>query len=361
MASRLAPLVPPDLRTVRQLPITFSPMQYETALSFLRRLAAANAVTLSALLGQIGALPVLRDRNPPGADLVLTSAAWRVLADLAGRDPASLQAAIPSAVVRRPRRSEQPLIAAVTSGAIRRIFLACRRRRLDRGILTDAVEIRPPDFLHLCCRHRTWLRDTAIDIATVPALIRAQHRHRRLANTYPTDRLATAQSTADAIIAGWRQSPFHPLAVRFRTRADQLESQNPDTFLPEAATSYPELVHLTAIITSPHWSRLAAGDRHDQERFLREAGHRLEADGLHAADAYDPLLAWVRALHGYRGKVILDPCDASPLLRSTSLRLPGWDQPPPPPPAPRRRRRGGMSQKYKQSLKSPTDPAEPSP
>ncbi|MEY9934154.1 hypothetical protein ABH926_008818 [Catenulispora sp. GP43] len=360
MAPRLAPLVPPELRTVRQLPITLAPMQYETALSFIKRLAAANCLTLSALLAQISPLPVLRDRNPPGADLALTETAWSVLAVMVGRDPTALRSAIPPFTVHRPRPPAEPRVTMVTSGAVRRIFPACETCRLERGIITDSVEIRPPAFLHLCRRHQVWLRDAAIDVAATPELIRAQHRHRRLAAAHPAEHLAAAQTSAGNIIAGWRQSPFHPLAVRFRVRADLIESQNPDILLPNAATSYPELVHLTAMIASAHWSRLATGDRHDQERFLREANLRLHCDGLHAADADDPLLAWIRALNGHRGKVILDPRDASPLLKSTPLRLADWEQPPPPPP-PRRRRREHMSKKYKRSLKPQSDPAEPPP
>ena len=113
------------------------------------------------------------------------------------------------------------------------------------------------------------------------------------------------------------------------------------------------------MIASAHWSRPAAGDRHP-ERFLREANQRLHEDALHPASTDDPLLTWIRALNGYRGKVILDPRDASPLLKSTPLRLADWNQPAPPPP-PRRRRRENMSKKYKQSLKPHTDSVEPPP
>ena len=73
-----------------------------------------------------------------------------------------------------------------------------------------AGQIRPLPVLR--CRHQVWLRDTAIDVAATPELLRVQHRHRRLAAAHPARHLASAQDAPGALSGdgGGRRSILWP-------------------------------------------------------------------------------------------------------------------------------------------------------
>lgn len=341
-------LLAPSRQTARSLPFPLAPLPAETTVSFLRRLATANAVPLDAITSQVGFTP--NRRLPTNADLALTRSAWDRLSVMTGRTPADLMRAL-RPVAPPPRAAAHPETprVMVATPRDREITAACRHCLTERAICDELVEIWLDAAAHLCHRHHTWLRDQQLDISVTPELTRAQRRHARLAAQYAADHLAAAWAHARHITDGWRQFPFHPMAVRFRARTDLLTRHNRLDFLPQACAAYPETVHLAAIIAEPRWHAAAGGDRHDHERFLREVNHRLETDELHRTGVDDPLLAWLRATSGYRGRPITDPRRSSPLLKSTPLRISGWAQAAP---AHRPRRRARMSLAHTTALQA---------
>jgi hypothetical protein len=316
----------PSRQTARALPFPLAPLPAETTVSYLRRLAAANTVPLTAIINQIGHGP--SQRIPAQRDLALNPSAWTRLGVMTGRSPAALISALrPAATSARRAVAPLPPRLTITTPRGRQIAAACHHCLARRGILDGQVKIWLDPVTHLCHRHRTWLRDRQFDISILPELVRAQHRHNRLAARHEPEHLAAAWTTARDIIEGWRRSPFHPMAVRFRTRHDLLTAHHHLSSLPLDAASYPESVHLTALIADPDWHAASRGNRDDHERFLREANPRLNTEDLHHADVDDPLLTWLRIKAGYQGAIIADPRSSSPLLKSPPLHLSGWTQP----------------------------------
>jgi TniQ protein len=348
MPAPRSPLLAPSRQTARALPFPLAPLPAETTVSFLRRLAAANTVPLDTITSQIGFTP--NRRLPHNADLALTASAWNRLGVMTGRSPAALIRALrPAAPPPRGAAHPETPRVMVTIPRDRQIAAACRHCLTERAIRDEHVEIWLDPVAHLCHRHHTWLRDQQLDIAITPELTRAQRRHTRLAAQHTAEHLAAVWAHARGIVEGWRQSPFHPMAVRFRARTDLLTGHNHLDRIPQATTAYPETVHLAAIIAEPRWQAAACGDRHEHERFLREVNHRLETDELHHTDVEDPLLAWLRATSGYRGRPITDPRRSSPLLKSTPLRISGWRNAAPPH---RPRHRTRMSLAYMTALQA---------
>jgi hypothetical protein len=319
------PPLAPCRETARALPFPLAPWPAETTVSFLRRLAAAHTVPLQAITSLVGFGP--NQHLAKNGDLALTPSAWERLAVMTGRTPAVLARALRPATP-PPRAAAHPeiprLIATVPHD--RYLATACRPCLTEHGIPDQDIPIWLDAVTHLCPRHHTWLRESQLDSTTLPELTRAQRRHRRLAARHSPDHLAASWAAALSITDGWRHSPFHPMAVRFRTRSERLATANHGATVPDTATTYPETVHLAAMIADPGWHTAACGGRHDQERFLREANQRLDADDLHHADTADPLLAWLRLRSGHRGRPMADPRRSSPLLNSPPLRIAGWTQ-----------------------------------
>jgi TniQ len=328
----------PSQEAARALPFTLAPIPAETTVSFLRRLAAANSVSLAAIIDQIGYGPGEKLRE--GSDLALNPSAWRRLAVMTGRTPAALTRALrPATPPDSASVAELPALT-ITTPRERQVVTACRHCTRERGIREEHVEIRLDPVTHLCRRHHVWLREKQFDISILPELTRAQRRHHRLAKLHTADHLANAWTTASRIVDGWRRAPFHPMAVRFRFRQDLLCETTGIDSVPQNATSYPETVHLTELIADARWNAAAGGNRDENERFLREVGHRLETDELHHTGVDDPLLAWLLVKAGHRGHLVPDPHRSSPLLGSAPLHISGWmESAPPRPPRTRARLR----------------------
>lgn len=318
----------PSGETARALPFPLAPIPAETTVSFLRRLATANSVSLAAIIDQIGYGPGEKLRE--GADLALNPSAWHRLAVMTGRTPAALARALRPATPPRDASDRDIPRLTITTPRERQIAPACRHCMRERGISDEHVEIRLDTITHLCHRHRIWLRDQQFDISTLPELTRAQRRHNRLAAQHTADHLADAWTTARRIVDGWRRAPFHPMAVRFRFRHDVLRETTGIESPPPSATSYPETVHLTTLIADARWNAAARGNRDENERFLRELSHRLGTDELRHTGVDDPLLAWLLVKAGHRGRIVPDPHRSSALLTSAPLRLSGWTEPTPP-------------------------------
>jgi hypothetical protein len=318
----------------------------ETVLSLLRRLATAHRVALGAVLRQIGAGK--SDLPPDGGDVALIPAAWSRLAIMTGRDVSDLRRAIGAAPMptRRLHSDHQPFVVTILIDDPQ-VVAACRPCCLQRGVLDDTVEIRPPTATHMCWRHQLWLVGRQLDISSLPELLRAHHRHARLAARHDPGHLESTETIARDIIAGWRRDPRHRMATRFRSREVLISAQHASGVVPASLTTYPEMVHFIAMISSPHWSAVAGQGRQGQDRFLLEANHRLGTHDLQYASPYDPLLVWLRTANGHRGRVAADPKQSSPLLKNPPLQLPGWEAPTMKAP-PRRRIR--MSAAYRASL-----------
>jgi len=176
------------------------------------------------------------------------------------------------------------------------------------------------------------------DISSLPELTRAQRRHNRLTKQHTAEHLAEAWTIARRIIESWRRSPYHPMTIRLRSREDPLYESGDIGSPPQIAASYPETVHLAALIADARWHSATCRDREENERFLREVNQRLETIDLHHAGIDGPLLAWLLVEAGHRGHLVPDPHRSSPLLKSAPLQISGWTQSAPPRP-PRTRKR----------------------
>jgi hypothetical protein len=209
---------------------------------------------------------------------------------MTGRTRDTLQQAMPT--LREPHAVDDPTpkIRLIPARNANRPHPACRHCMARRDI-QQAVVVHLPKHVNLCPDHGIWLRNVQFDIAAVPELSRAQRDHHRLVHRHPDDQLKAATHTAEDILHGWSQHPL--LASRWLSRQCLLARDEQHQFLPQYAQQYPELIALTAMIASPHWSRLATGTADDEDRFLHEANHRLGLDSLHRAPDHDPLLRWI--------------------------------------------------------------------
>jgi hypothetical protein len=299
-------LLAPWDSTARLLPFPLAPVPSETVLSLLRRPASAHAVPLGAMLRQIGA--GISDLHPDGADLALTSAAWSRLATMTGREVCDLSRAIGAAPMpaRRSRCDHQPfVVTTLVDGS--QVVAACRSCCLARGVLDDTVE------LPAARRHTPVLATPAptgrqLDISGLPELLRAHHRHPRLAARLDSGHLASAEAAVHDVIAGWRRDPRHLMTARFRSREALIWAQHAPGVVPASLTTCPEMVHLTAMIFSLHWAAIATQGRRGQDRFLHEANHQ----------QMTPLLAWLRSVNGHRGRVAPIPRTRHPCSRPTA-------------------------------------------
>jgi len=132
-------------------------------------------------------------------------------------------------------------------------------------------------------------------------VVRAQRRHLRLRRRYG------AAATFDAMLTGflicghlWGDQPTTPVDAwhRWTHRAHTLIPIGAEATEFSAsrlfATTYPEAVDVAALIASPTWRLLAAGDPHQQQRFIAEIGLRLGRPDYQPPLGGDAIAHWMK-------------------------------------------------------------------
>jgi hypothetical protein len=269
-----------------RLPIPAAPAQHETLASYLTRLAALHAMPTRELWATLG---------DPRAGTGGRAAAAPRLAALTGRHRAELAWALPE--LRSPppdwtafRHQPQP---------------GCRRcdARHDGGPVIRLL----PHHRYVCLRHRYWIgppdigQHASLLPNDVDDIAPAQQRHLRLLG-----RRGVA-ATYDAVLSGflicghlWADQPHgtDQLLRRCARRADVLIP--PGTEYQHFSASrlfavvYPEAVSIAAVLASPLWRRLAAGDTRGQTRFLDEITTRIGCPGYRPPAGGDAITHWMK-------------------------------------------------------------------
>jgi hypothetical protein len=185
----------------------------------------------------------------------------------------------------------------------------CRRCTARRGISAPVTCWLPTEF-NLCPSHRIWLGAATRgstdaeqhDLAELPQLLHAQHRHTRLARRYGRRTSAEAFTEAARVTFSWARRGHY---VKHRQQLLQtLRGHQPtngrlprdDPFIP--LVTYPETVALTAVLAQPQWRHPPARYKDLVEsaaaiyRFSKEVRSQLGTRFLTPDSRPDPLLAW---------------------------------------------------------------------
>jgi hypothetical protein len=131
----------------RRLPVTLRPVHQETIPSYLHRLAQANHITLSVLLGYLGACTnnatrSTRQRLSPTHDAKLNAAALHRLATLTSQAIPSLHRALPALALSAPADGAVPTITWLVTGP-EGPFAGYARCLARRGVTSTAIVYLP--------------------------------------------------------------------------------------------------------------------------------------------------------------------------------------------------------------------------
>lgn len=268
-----------------RLPIAVPPARHETTTSYLARLAALHGMDPRELWHQVSTPQPGTSRRDviPGQ-----------LAAITGRPAGHLARALPELRDPRPdwtawRHQPQPL---------------CPRcdARHDGGPVIRIL----PHHHYVCTRHWYWTGPPDAGQPATPLgpdladIIQAQRRHQRLLLHYGT------AATYDAVLTGflicghlWDHGPrgWDTPWQHWHRRAQALIPAGLETSRFTAsrifAAAYPEAITLAAIIASPRWRSLAAGDAPNRQQVTAEIGRRLGRPGYHPPDTGDAIAHWI--------------------------------------------------------------------
>ena len=232
------------------LPRQITPVNGETLISYLNRLAAANHLTISEILAVLPAWFTTKtnnvdDRSRHHMLAPATTDALHALARLTRASLAGLARALPAFDT---TDTHNPI----------RATTACHRCAARHGIL-NPVPVHLPAHHKICTRHGIWLSDAGqphLDLATCPEIITAQHRaNRLLRRRTPQQLLLTYQAAAESIPA-WPASPA-TIPLHWRHRLLRLQTANHRYGTPTDhddyihAAIYPDAITLAAAVLDP--------------------------------------------------------------------------------------------------------------
>jgi TniQ len=276
-------------RERRPLPRPVPPVQNETTVSYIQRLARANHIRADELAEYLDARMTTSGRH--------VSVQPQVLADAAGMDVSHLLLALPQL-----QAGPKAAAAHVTSSELR---LACRRCMAARNVFSAVAVLAWADQ-NVCLRHQLWIghgvtsiNDQA-DVAGMPEVSRSQARHQRLARHHGLRRVRDCYKTAESTIDWSSREPSSQTARQERIR--RLLAVNRTGSLPRSydyAAYYPEVVGILSVLASPYWQRIAgSGDPDDALRFYRQ----ISANGLTNGTPREnnPLRNWIVELRAER-------------------------------------------------------------
>lgn len=276
----------------RPLPRQVRPVQNETTVSFVQRLAHANHIRSDELAEYLNARMTTSGRH--------TSVSPQVLADAAGIDAGHLIQALPQ-LQAGPARSGI-IRAPVTSAEVR---LACGLCMAARNIFS-AVPVLTWTDQNVCLRHQLWtghgvttIEDQA-DVTGMPEVGRAHARHQRLARRHGLWRVWDCYETAGKTIDWSSRESSSRTARQERTRRLLAVSRTGTLRRSyDYASYYPEVVSVLSVLASPYWQRMAgSGDADDALRFYRQVA----ANGLTSGTPREntPLRNWIVGLRAAR-------------------------------------------------------------
>ena len=245
-------------RERRPLPRQVAPVQNETTVSYIQRLARANHLRTDELAEYLDARMTTSGRR--------IGVQPQVLADAAGMDISYLVLALPQLYA-------WPGVAAahLTSAELQP---ACHRCMAAKNIFS-AVTVLTWTVQNVCIRHQLWtghgvtgINDQA-DVSGLPEISRAQARHQRLARRHGLWRVRDCYETAESAIDWSSRDPSSQTARQERIR--RLLTTNRAEALPRSfdyAAFYPEVVGVLSVLASPYWQRMAeSGDPDDRSVF----------------------------------------------------------------------------------------------
>lgn len=285
-------------RPVRPLPLRARPMQDESVVSFVMRLAAANDFPSTLLFRTIG--DCIPGKHVVGRDAILNTPALDRLSILSRTPAAHLTRALPG-LSHTPNYS--PLPASRPSVRFFRLpypALACRTCTLRHGPGTAvAWENRDRDYTrYVCTRHRRWINSTPqFHLATAPEIVAAQHEYDQLAARYDQSQAFSGLFQAWNITTRWLQQKRHPaLTRRWTARAKSIGATGPIS----AAARFPEMIRLAELLVHPGWREfIGLASPWRVRHFFRHTAHVTGADYeefFAAAGREDPLSKWVLSL-----------------------------------------------------------------
>jgi hypothetical protein len=279
----------------RALPRTCRPAQDETTGSYLLRLATANRITGAELV----------DYLTTGRSQSIAKVSLTALATASGHPPLVLAYALPELRSQYPEQHRMVLRGRTLAGKPNTVRPACRRCTATR---TSAERI---DMWHrhehnICLRHHLWIgpgvehpRDQ-VDLGPHLDIVHVQIRHHRLIRDHGHGIVHTAYRAAREVwetltYRGWGL-PYVlardiPLPRWFRHQDWPADARDPV----HRAATYPEVITLTELLTSPDWRPFAmSASAADRDRLRAEFQRRLPPAYHYLANADLQLFAIVR-------------------------------------------------------------------
>jgi hypothetical protein len=287
------------------------PIEDETVVSFVHRLAQANHIRDDELAGYL---------NPRLAGSQGLHRRFEVplhaLADLSGIDTVALAHALPDIRSQFANQDSLDVLGRPTPGEPNTTRLACRRCMAAKNI-TTRVRVWAQHDQNVCLRHQLWISqgvndpEDQADVADSPEIGHAQIRHHNLIRRYGHRRVRQSYRTAQEVI-DWSSNLPSPTA-RWQ-RKHHFFTREQAKFLHRSydfAAYYPEVVGVLSVLVSPYWQRMAISeDSTDKQRFHQQ----IAANGLTngSPEHNTPLSKWVKGQ---------DTATAGPLTTRTSSEL----------------------------------------
>ncbi|YCK40238.1 hypothetical protein ACNF49_41090 [Actinomadura sp. ATCC 39365] len=271
----------------RALPIAVPPARHETVASYLARLAALHGLDGDELWKRV---------SVPTPSPARRTIDIHQLSALTGRPPGHLAGALPEL------RDPPP-----TWEAFRHIpQLGCRH--CDARYPGGPVFRLFPHHRYVCTRHQYWIGPPDINhpgphLEIFPDIVAAQRRHLRLVRRHGWASTYDAVLTAFMICAHlWEQDPdgnpgmaLNQAVWNVRSFVFIPKNTEQETFSASRlfAAIYPEAISIAALLGSPTWRRLAAGDDEQLSRFTTEIGWRLGDPLYQPRGERDPIAHWI--------------------------------------------------------------------
>lgn len=278
-------------RTLRPLPRRVRPVQNETTLSFVRRLALANHIRIDELA------EYLNTRLTGGGQHRQVDVSPEALAVVSGVDVIHLVHALPQIRARFADQDSLHVVGRNANDGPVKSRLACRRCMAGRNITVEVTAWAWSDQ-NVCLRHQLWIgqgvNDTndQADVADVPAIATAQIRHHNLVRRHGFRRVRGCYRIAQQVI-DWSSGPGSPTARQ--ERRHHFFDRERAEFLPwsyDYASYYPEVVGVLSVLASPFWQRMASSDDVTETlRFYRQITNNGLTNGTPALNR--PLHDWV--------------------------------------------------------------------
>ncbi|WP_406191023.1 hypothetical protein OG331_50105 [Streptomyces sp. NBC_01017] len=288
-------------RTVRPLPLRARPMQDESVVSFVMRLAAANDFPPTLLFRIIG--DCVPGKHVLHRDAILNAPAIDRLG-IVSRTPADhLRRALPG-LSHTP--AYVPLPVATPTVRFFRLpypMLVCRTCTLQHGPATAvAWEHRERDYArYVCTTHRRWINSIPqFHLTAAPEIVTAQHEYDHLAARYDQSQAFSGLFQAWNVTSGWLQERRHTaLLQRWTARALSIGATGPGS----AASRFPEMIQLAELLVDPDWrSHVGLSAAWRLRAVYRYTAHAIGTDyEVLTADngRDDSLCKWVKNLRSH--------------------------------------------------------------